>query len=100
MNMILLGFRYLASSIPSISPAGVAVGVGIIFASLVFSISRNPTISHTLIRWSFIGFSLVEVPGFIGLVYSFLILYALSQNSLILISNTVAVEENNSSYYA
>ena len=50
MNMILLGFRYLASSIPSISPAGVAVGVGIIFASLVFSISRNPTISHTLIR--------------------------------------------------
>lgn len=76
--MILLGFRYPASSIPSISPAGVAVGVGIIFASLVFSISRNPTISHTLIRWSFIGFSLVEVPGFIGLVYSFLILYAFS----------------------
>jgi F0F1-type ATP synthase membrane subunit c/vacuolar-type H+-ATPase subunit K len=75
--MILLGFRYPASSIPSISLAGVAVGVGIIFASLVFSISRNPTISNTLIRWSFIGFSLVEVPGFIGLVYSFLILYAL-----------------------
>ena len=50
LHMILLGFRYPASSIPSISLAGVAVGVGIIFASLVFSISRNPTISNTLIR--------------------------------------------------
>ena len=80
ISIILLGFRYLASSIPLISLTGVAVGVGIIFASLVFSISRNPTISNILIRWSFIGFSLVEVSGFIGLVYAFLIIYALVTN--------------------
>ena len=71
-----MGFRYLASSIPIICLTGVAIGVGLIFAFLVFSISRNPSISNNLIRWSFIGFSLVEVSGFIGLVYSFLILYA------------------------
>ena len=74
--IILLGFRYLASSIPSISLAGVAIGVGLIFSILIFSICRNPVISNVLIRWAFIGFSLVEVSGFIGLVYSFLILYA------------------------
>jgi F0F1-type ATP synthase membrane subunit c/vacuolar-type H+-ATPase subunit K len=74
--IILLGFRYLASSIPIICLTGVAIGVGLIFAFLVFSISRNPSISNNLIRWSFIGFSLVEVSGFIGLVYSFLLLYA------------------------
>ena len=73
---VLLGFRYLASSIPLISLAGVAIGVGLIFSILIFAISRNPVISNVLIRWAFIGFSLVEVSGFIGLVYSFLILYA------------------------
>ena len=74
--MILLGFRYLASSIPIVCFAGVAFGVGLVFASLILSLSRNPSILNSLVRWSFIGFSLVEVSGFIGLVYSFLILFA------------------------
>jgi len=76
LSMILLGFRYLASSIPIICFAGVAFGVGLVFASLILSLSRNPSILNSLVRWSFIGFSLVEVSGFIGLVYSFLILFA------------------------
>jgi F0F1-type ATP synthase membrane subunit c/vacuolar-type H+-ATPase subunit K len=54
----------------------VAFGVGLVFASLILSLSRNPSILNSLVRWSFIGFSLVEVSGFIGLVYSFLILFA------------------------
>ena len=70
--MVLLGFKYLASSIPLICLTGVAIGVGMLFAFLIISISRNPSISNSLIRWAFIGFSLVEVSGFIGLVYSFL----------------------------
>ena len=82
--IILMGFRYLASSIPIICLTGVAIGVGLIFAFLVFSISRNPSITNNLIRWSFIGFSLVEVSGFIGLVYSFLLLYALVNNLMLL----------------
>ncbi len=72
-----MGFRYLAPSIPIICLTGVAIGVGLIFAFSVFPISRNPSISNNLIRWSFIGFSLVEVSGFIGLVYSLLSLSAL-----------------------
>ena len=78
--MVLLGFKYLASSIPLIVLTGVAIGVGMLFAFLIISISRNPSISNIMIRWAFIGFSLVEVSGFIGLVYSFLILYALFTN--------------------
>ena len=74
--MILLGFRYLASSIPSISLAGVAIGVGLIFSILIFPICRNPIISNVLIRRAFIGSSLVEVSGSIGSVYSLLIPYA------------------------
>ncbi len=75
--MILIGFRYLASSIPLSALIGVAIGVGLIFSFLLFSLSRNPSISNILIRWSFVGFSLCEVSGFIGLIYSFLLLYAL-----------------------
>ena len=74
-GMVLLGFKYLASSIPIICLSGVAIGVGIVFSLLISSLSRNPHFGNNLIRWTFIGFSLVEVSGFIGLVYSFLILY-------------------------
>ena len=76
-RIILLGFRYLASSIPLICLTGVAIGVGVLFAFLVISICRNPSIINSLVRWAFIGFSLVEVSGFIGLVYSLLTSYAL-----------------------
>lgn len=75
--MILMGFKYLASSIPLIILGGVAIGVGLTFSFLIAAISRNPSLSDSLIRWAFIGFSLVEVSGFIGIIFSFLLLYAL-----------------------
>ncbi len=48
--LILLGFRYLSSSIPLIVFAGVAVGVPLIFSSLLLSMARNPLISNALVR--------------------------------------------------
>ena len=48
--IILLGFRYLASSIPLIVFAGVGVGVGLILAMLLNSMARNPLISNNLVR--------------------------------------------------
>ncbi len=76
--MIILAFKYLSSAIPLISLAGVAIGVGLIFANLIITICRNPisTILDQLIRWAFIGFSLCEVSGFIAIVFSFLLLFA------------------------
>ena len=76
--IILLGLRYLSASIPLISLVGVSIGVGLVFAFLIYSVARNPLLSEILIRWAFIGFSLVEVSGFIGIVFSFLLLYAFS----------------------
>ncbi len=72
--------KYLAAGIPIISLTGVAIGVGIIFGLLLISISRNSIglINDMLIRWSFIGFSLCEVSGFLAIVFSFLLLLALS----------------------
>lgn len=80
LDIILLGFRYSASSIPLISSAGVAIGAGSIPSILIFAICRNPVISNVLIRWALIGSSLVEVSGSIGSVYSLLIPYAFLYN--------------------
>ena len=58
--MFIIGFKILAGAIACNAFTGVAIGVGLIFASLVYSISRNPSLLDELLRFSFIGFSLVE----------------------------------------
>lgn len=75
-SIILLGFRYSASSIPSIPSAGVAIGAGSTPSISIFATCRNPIITNVLIRRALIGSPSVEVPGFIGSIYSLLIPYA------------------------
>ena len=76
-ELLVIGFKLVAAAIASNAFTGVAIGVGFIFASLVYSISRNPSQRDELLRFSFIGFSLVEASGLIGLVMSFLLLFGL-----------------------
>ena len=64
----MLGFKLLAGALSSCAFIGVAIGVGLVFASLVYSIARNPAQKNELLRYAFIGFSLVEASGMIGLV--------------------------------
>ena len=45
--MLVLGFKLVAGAIASCAFIGVAVGVGLIFASLVYSIARNPAKKKT-----------------------------------------------------
>ena len=73
--MLVLGFKLIAGAISSSAFIGVAIGVGLIFASLVYSIARNPSQRDELLRYSFIGFSLVEASGLIGLVMGFILLF-------------------------
>ena len=67
--MLVIGFKLVAGAIASNAFTGVAIGVGFIFASLVYSISRNPSQRDELLRFSFIGFSLVEASGLIGYIW-------------------------------
>ena len=73
--VLVIGFKLVAGAIASNAFTGVAIGVGLIFASLVSSISRNPSQRDEVLRFSFIGFSLVEASGLIGLVMSFVLLF-------------------------
>ena len=70
-----MGFKLMAGAIANCAFLGVAVGVGIIYGSLLISIGRNPSQRDELIRYAFIGFSLVEASGLIGLVISLLLLF-------------------------
>jgi F0F1-type ATP synthase membrane subunit c/vacuolar-type H+-ATPase subunit K len=73
----MLGFKLLAGALSSCAFIGVAIGVGLVFASLVYSIARNPAQKNELLRYAFIGFSLVEASGMIGLVFGFVLLFGL-----------------------
>ena len=54
-----MGFKLIAGAIASSAFIGVAIGVGLTYGSLVVSIGRNPSQRDELLRYSFIGFSLV-----------------------------------------
>ena len=75
VSILLMGFKLMAGAVANCAFLGVAVGVGIIYGSLLISIGRNPSQRDELMRLAFIGFSLVEVSGLIGLVISLILLF-------------------------
>lgn len=52
------------------------VGIGIVFASLMESYSRNPSLKHQLFSYAILGFALAEAMGLFCLMVAFLILFA------------------------
>ena len=43
-SLLLMGFKLMAGAVASCALIGVAVGVGIIYGSLLISIGRNPLV--------------------------------------------------------
>ena len=58
-----MGFKLMAGAVASCALIGVAVGVGIIYGSLLISIGRNPSQRDELLRYAFIGFSWI-IPSY------------------------------------
>ena len=50
--LLLMGFKLMAGAVASCALIGVAVGVGIIYGSLLISIGRNPSQRDELLRSS------------------------------------------------
>ena len=48
-----MGFKLMAGAVASCALIGVAVGVGIIYGSLLISIGRNPSQRDELLRYAF-----------------------------------------------
>jgi F-type H+-transporting ATPase subunit c len=68
--------KLIGAGLATISSAGAGVGVGLVFAALVQSTARNPSVKQQLFSYAILGFALTEAMGLFALMMAFLILYA------------------------
>jgi len=65
----------IGAGLAVIALAGVGVGIGNIFSSLVSSIARNPAARGEVFGLGILGFALTEAIALFALLISFLILF-------------------------
>ncbi len=68
----------LGAGLATIALAGVGAGIGIVFGSLIHSVSRNPSLSKQLFGYAILGFALSESMALFALLVAFLILFVLA----------------------
>ncbi len=68
--------KLIGAGLATIGLAGAGVGVGTVFAALVNSTARNPSLKQQLFSYAILGFALTEAVGLFALMMAFLMLYA------------------------
>jgi F-type H+-transporting ATPase subunit c len=69
------GSKMIGAGLATIGLVGAGVGVGVVFGSLIGSISRNPSLKGELFRYAILGFALTEAVGLLALMMAFIILF-------------------------
>ena len=69
--------KFIGAGLAVVALAGVGVGIGNIFASLVSSIARNPSARDTVFGIGILGFAVTEAIALFALVVALLMLFAL-----------------------
>ncbi len=69
--------KMIGAGLAVIALAGVGVGIGSRFSSLVSSIARNPAARDTVFGIGILGFALTEAIALFALVVALLMLFAL-----------------------
>jgi len=67
--------KLIGAGLATISLVGAGAGVGVVFGSLLLSVSRNPGLKRELFQYAILGFALTEAVGLLGLMMSFLLLF-------------------------
>jgi F-type H+-transporting ATPase subunit c len=73
--MDLASAKMIGAGLSVIALAGVGVGIGNIFATLVSSLARNPSARGEVLTLGWIGFALTEAVALYALVIAFIILF-------------------------
>jgi F-type H+-transporting ATPase subunit c len=73
--MDVLAAKALGAGIAVIALAGVGIGIGNIFASMVSSVARNPGARDSVFPIGILGFALTEAVALFALLIAFLILF-------------------------
>jgi F-type H+-transporting ATPase subunit c len=69
-------YKYLGVGLMAIGMAGAAIGVGLVFSSLLSGLARNPSASDNLQRNALIGAGLIEAMGLFAFVIAMLIIFS------------------------
>ncbi|KAF9931447.1 ATPase complex subunit 9 [Linnemannia zychae] len=73
---MLASAKIIGAGLATIGLAGAGVGIGTVFAALVNSTARNPSIRAQLFSYTILGFALTEAIGLFALMMAFLLLYS------------------------
>lgn len=60
-----MGMKVVAASICILPITGCAMGIGMIFAGMLYGVSRNPVSYDTVFGLSLLGLAMIELFGFI-----------------------------------
>ena len=75
-SSFLQAFKYVGAGSATISIAGSAIGIGVVFGSLIIAFVRNPSQNESIFNYAMFGFALVEALALFGLMMAFLILFS------------------------
>ena len=68
--------KMIGAGLAVIALFGVGIGIGNIFATLIATVGRNPSVQQRVFPFAIIGFALVEAVALFALLIAFLILFA------------------------
>lgn len=68
--------KFIGAGLAVFALAGVGLGIGNIFATLISSIARNPASRAAVFPIGILGFALTEAVALFALLIAFLILFA------------------------
>jgi len=63
--------KYVGAGLAVIGVVGAGIGIGIIFAGYMISVTRNPYLQNALLRYLFLGFALTEAMGLLSIMMAF-----------------------------
>jgi len=67
--------RYIGAGFSTVGLVGSGLGIGVVFAALLLSVSRNPSLRTTLFGYAILGFALTEAIALFTLMVTFMILF-------------------------
>ena len=73
--MLIQAAQKIGAGLATMGLIGAGIGIGIIFAALLYGISRNPTLKEDLFKTAILGFALTEAIALFSLMIAFLILF-------------------------
>jgi F-type H+-transporting ATPase subunit c len=70
-----LAAKAIGAGLATIALFGVGIGIGNVFATLISTVGRNPSVQQRVFPFAIIGFALVEAVGLFALLIAFLVLF-------------------------